>query len=168
MSPAQIQMKPDIEVLKSLGKDFLFFVITNAGAVGKGDCLPEEFWEGECFFEAELLKKGIKIQACMPAFWNPKNPENFKEYKKYRKPSPAMILELLEKYPHIDLKNSWVVGDSNYDMEMAQAVGCKKVFLQDDRNEAKYAHFGNSTPEYATSNLTEAINFIKNWENDKK
>ena len=80
VSPAQIKMKSDIAVLKELQEDFLFFVVTNAGAVGRGVCTEEDFWEGEIFFEAKLLEKGIKIEACVPAFWNPRNPENFKEY----------------------------------------------------------------------------------------
>jgi D-glycero-D-manno-heptose 1,7-bisphosphate phosphatase len=45
-----------------------------------------------------------------------------------RKPSPVMIEEAAEKWD-IDLSQSWMIGDSNSDIEAGQHAGTKTAYL---------------------------------------
>ena len=49
-------------------------------------------------------------------------------FSKYRKPNPGMIKELAKKYK-IDLKKSFVVGDSDKDILAGFKCKCKNKFL---------------------------------------
>jgi D-glycero-D-manno-heptose 1,7-bisphosphate phosphatase len=51
-----------------------------------------------------------------------------------RKPSPAMIFEAAEKWS-IDLKNSWMIGDSMSDIEAGQRAGTKTAYLVTQHSE---------------------------------
>ncbi|HEX5317354.1 MAG TPA: HAD-IIIA family hydrolase, partial [Candidatus Kapabacteria bacterium] len=51
-----------------------------------------------------------------------------------RKPSPAMILEAAEKW-NIDLKNSWMIGDSMSDIEAGERAGTKTAYLVTQHSE---------------------------------
>jgi D-glycero-D-manno-heptose 1,7-bisphosphate phosphatase len=47
-----------------------------------------------------------------------------------RKPKPGMLLEAARVYD-IDLQNSWMIGDSESDMQAGHAAGCKTLRLID-------------------------------------
>jgi D-glycero-D-manno-heptose 1,7-bisphosphate phosphatase len=47
-----------------------------------------------------------------------------------RKPAPGLLLEAAENH-HIDLKASWMIGDSPSDIEAGRGAGCKTALLQD-------------------------------------
>ncbi|MGF7057558.1 D-glycero-alpha-D-manno-heptose-1,7-bisphosphate 7-phosphatase [Brassicibacter mesophilus] len=49
---------------------------------------------------------------------------DFKRKSDCRKPKPGMILELAEEY-NIDLKQSWMIGDMDTDVEAGIRAGCK-------------------------------------------
>ena len=162
----QIKLKDDIKYLKELENEFDFYILTNAGGIGRGFFTQEEFWKGEEYFELLMKLEADKtIKECLPAFWHPKNPDNLPEFKKYRKPSPARILEILEKNPEIDSSQSWVVGDSNVDIEVAKNAGLKSFFIQDENNDEKYQNLTNLSPTGIGKNLKEAVKFIKNYKN---
>lgn len=43
-----------------------------------------------------------------------------------RKPKPGLILRAAEDF-NIDLENSWMIGDSDSDVQAGQAAGCKSI-----------------------------------------
>ncbi len=45
-----------------------------------------------------------------------------------RKPAPTMLFEAAEKW-HIDLRNSWMIGDSMSDIEAGKRAGTKTAYL---------------------------------------
>ena len=45
-----------------------------------------------------------------------------------RKPKPGMLFKAAQEF-NIDLKNSWMVGDSENDIKAGIAAGCKTVLL---------------------------------------
>jgi|SRR5450755_4081372 D-glycero-D-manno-heptose 1,7-bisphosphate phosphatase len=47
-----------------------------------------------------------------------------------RKPAPGMLLAAANEH-HIDLPNSWMIGDSNRDVEAGKRAGCKTILLGD-------------------------------------
>jgi D-glycero-D-manno-heptose 1,7-bisphosphate phosphatase len=48
-----------------------------------------------------------------------------------RKPSPGMILRAAEEH-QIDLASSWLIGDSESDVEAGRRAGCKTVLIVED------------------------------------
>ncbi|WP_243133320.1 HAD-IIIA family hydrolase [[Clostridium] hylemonae] len=58
------------------------------------------------------------------------------EYKvkcECRKPSPGLLLRAAKEY-NIDLNQSWMIGDSEIDVEAGIAAGCKVVKLGEGKN----------------------------------
>lgn len=166
--PGQIRLKPDFSVIGKLQKKFLFFLITNGGGIGRGWFTQKEFWVGEKFFEDKAKQDfGVTFDECHAAFWNPKNPKNFIKYREYRKPSPKFIFEIHQRFPQIDLKESLVIGDSSYDMEMAENAGCRKIFIAEPHNDPEYAHTGGTTPDFTANNLVEVVEFLESSDSAK-
>ena len=45
-----------------------------------------------------------------------------------RKPKPGLLLQAAEDY-NIDLTKSWMIGDSQSDMQAGEAAGCKTALV---------------------------------------
>ncbi len=57
-----------------------------------------------------------------------------------KKPKPGMLLEAARKHK-VDLKRSFMVGDTKSDVEAARSAGCMSVLLNDGRNHDVGADF---------------------------
>ena len=51
-----------------------------------------------------------------------------------KKPKPGMLLEAAKKWG-IDLKESFIVGDTKSDLEAGRAVGCKVIIIDHEQNQ---------------------------------
>lgn len=71
-----------------------------------------------------------------------------------RKPSPGMLLKAIKEYD-IDVKNSWMVGDTIRDIQAGEAVGCKTIWLT-----APSRVTDESTPTLYAPTLAEAALYI--------
>ena len=71
-----------------------------------------------------------------------------------RKPKPGMIIEAAFEY-HIDLENSFVVGDRWRDVDAAHAAGCKSLFVDYGYDEKL-----KSKPDHTFKHPTEALDWI--------
>ncbi len=70
-----------------------------------------------------------------------------------RKPEPEMLLRARSKH-RIDFRRSYVIGDKDSDMLLAQAVGAKGILVKTGKlQDSQYA-------EFKAANLTEAANWI--------
>lgn len=101
---------------KAYDSGFDLFIVTNQGGVEMGHLTAEDLDAIHQRLEEELEPycKFKEIKYC----------PDFKRQSDCRKPKPGMILELAEKYD-IDLKNSWMIGDMDTDIESGIAAGCK-------------------------------------------
>jgi D-glycero-D-manno-heptose 1,7-bisphosphate phosphatase len=71
-----------------------------------------------------------------------------------RKPNPGMLLKAKKKH-NINFKKSYLIGDRHTDIEAANRVGCKAIFIN-----RKYEEL---TPSYqikTVKSFREAVNFI--------
>lgn len=66
-----------------------------------------------------------------------------------RKPSPGMLDKAVEKF-NIDLKSSWIVGDSDSDIELGKSRNCKTIYIGKDFEGA----------DYKAANLNDAVKII--------
>jgi histidinol-phosphate phosphatase family protein len=68
-----------------------------------------------------------------------------------RKPNPGMLLRAAAKH-HLDLKASWMVGDSEKDMVAGKRAGCRTVLVS-SKNKPTVA-------DYRISHIKELADFL--------
>lgn len=112
---------PFIETLKELKNlGFLLIGITNQSGIARGIIREDFVKEVNQFF---IDKYGFD-----DFFYCPHHPD---EKCFCRKPNPGMALIARYKYG-IDFKNSYVVGDKDIDMQLAQMIGAKGILIGKD------------------------------------
>jgi len=114
----------------SQNSDYEFVMVTNQDGLGT-DSYPEDtFWPAHNKMLKQLEIEGI-------TFTEQHIDKSFeKEGKDTRKPGTGM----LQKYfsDEYDLANSYVIGDRKTDVQLAQNLGAKSIFIGDDLPEATY------------------------------
>ena len=99
---------------------FLVLMVTNQSGVGRGLFTEAMLRSIHEKMEVDLAKDGARFDAI---YFCPHLPE---EDCRCRKPRIGMVLQALEEFD-IDLSSSYVVGDSEREMEMARRVGAKGI-----------------------------------------
>ncbi len=102
---------------------YLVILVTNQSGIGRGYYNEDSFHELMALVCRELSQTGAHIDHI---FFCPHHPrEALGDYNKHcdcRKPKSGMIDEAQKKI-HIDMDNSFVIGDSEKDMELAENKG---------------------------------------------
>ena len=114
---------------------YLAIVVTNQPVIARGEVTWDELREIHRKMETLLGREGAYID---DIFICPHHPDKGfagerVEYKircDCRKPNPGMLLEAAQKYS-IDLKKSWMIGDTMQDIQAGQAAGCQTLLLQE-------------------------------------
>jgi D-glycero-D-manno-heptose 1,7-bisphosphate phosphatase len=99
---------------------FRVFVVTNQRGVAKGLLTQDDL---ECIHERmckELAAAGAVITKVYYCPHDSQPPCNC------RKPAPGMLLKAALDY-EIDLSSSWMIGDSDIDVEAGRNAGCKTI-----------------------------------------
>ncbi len=123
---------------------YLVIVVTNQPVIARGEVTFEELQEIHNKMETLLGNEGTYVD---DIFYCPHHPDKgfegerpeFKIVCECRKPKPGMLLEAAKKY-HIDLEQSWMVGDGETDMQAGEAAGCKCAFIGADEKRKSYAN----------------------------
>ncbi len=104
--------------------DYELVVVSNQDGMGT-DAFPEEDFRAphEKFLEA-FRNEGVEFDAI---HIDPSLPD---ENSPMRKPRTGMLTSYLEG--DCDLENSYVIGDRETDMELAQNLGARGIFIGDD------------------------------------
>jgi D-glycero-D-manno-heptose 1,7-bisphosphate phosphatase len=76
-----------------------------------------------------------------------------------RKPAPGMLLEAAAERS-LDLAASWMIGDTDSDVEAGRNAGCLTVLVEYPGSEHKRG--GGSRPDLRAPDLTAAVTSIKN------
>lgn len=108
---------------------YLAIVVTNQPVVARGETTIEELEEIHNKMETLLGRGGAYIDALYYCLHHPDKGyegerEEYKVKCECRKPSPGLLLRAAEAY-NIDLSRSWMIGDSETDVEAGKAAGCK-------------------------------------------
>lgn len=118
------------EAIKMINKSgYLAIVVTNQPVIARGDCTFEELQQIHDKMETELGKYGAFIDAL---YFCPHHPDKgfegeCPEYKfdcDCRKPKGGLLMQA-DKDFDIDFANSYMIGDSDRDVEAGKAAGCK-------------------------------------------
>lgn len=147
-----------IEALKRLSREkYYLFLISNQPDYAKGKTTLVSLKAVHSALHDIFTANDVEFKEYYYCYHHPDGVEP--KYTKRclcRKPSPYFVQKAVKKYS-IDLKRSWLIGDRDSDIKMAQECRVKSVMV-------KYGHSaeyrGNSSPDYQASNLHEAVNII--------
>ena len=124
------------EAIVSLSKMFgKIIVITNQQGIGKGLMTKNDLNFIHDYMKNEIEKSGGRIDAI---YFSPHLKE---EYNEFRKPGIGMPLKAKVDFPEIDFNKSIMVGDSVSDMEMAEKLRFKKVWIGNKNSDYLNADF---------------------------
>jgi len=95
---------------------YKIIIITNQAGISKGLYTENDYQKLSRWMLSQFSNKGVKI---LDIFHCPHNSESICEC---RKPKPGLLLQAKAKYD-ICMKDSWMVGDKETDIEAAHSAG---------------------------------------------
>ena len=101
---------------------YQLIVVTNQSGIARGYYQEEDFQKLTQWMLGQFTNQGLRI---LDVFFCPHGPESTCSC---RKPKPGMLLEARGKY-NIDMKNSWMIGDKEADVQAANAAGIENTIL---------------------------------------
>lgn len=122
-------------------------VVTNQRCVSKGLITENDLQVLHEQLRSALGRMGAQIDAIYYC------PHASQPACRCRKPAPGMFLDAARDRG-IDLRASWMVGDSQVDIEAGRSAGCRTVLLTRDAPTASDFH------DIASRNLSEAVDSI--------
>lgn len=115
-----------VETLKRLrAADYMLVVVSNQSGLARGMYGRDDLRTLEEWITADLAKRGAHIDA-----WRycPHLPEITGPCA-CRKPQPGLLLDAARDL-HIDLAQSWMIGDQMRDVQAGMAAGCRCILLR--------------------------------------
>ncbi|MEN6356637.1 MAG: D-glycero-beta-D-manno-heptose 1,7-bisphosphate 7-phosphatase [Armatimonadota bacterium] len=76
-----------------------------------------------------------------------------------RKPNAGMLMAAASDY-NIDLKKSFMIGDSEKDIGAGKAAGCRTILVLSGMNTVESAKKLACQPDYIANNLGDAVNYV--------
>jgi len=133
--PDQLELQPDAaeSVRRLNGAEFRAVLITNQPVIARGETTLDGLKEIHAKLESELGKTGAYLDRI---YFCPHHPDRgypgeisaLKIVCNCRKPRTGMVEQAVRDL-HIDLKQSWFVGDSPRDIETASAAGMRSILV---------------------------------------
>ena len=124
--------------------DYLFVMVTNQDGLGT-DSFPEEsFWPAQNKMLKTLEGEGVIFDEILidRSFDHENLPT--------RKPRTGLLSHFIQG--NYDLANSYVIGDRATDIQLAENLGSKAIFIHDQPNDSAF---------FSTSNWDEIYNFLR-------
>lgn len=121
-------VRESLKILKEHG--FLLIVITNQGGIARGLYTRNDVQKCHRYLQEQT---GHLID---DMFYSPYHPDFTQSIS--RKPDTLMFERALARY-HIDIQKSWMVGDSDRDIEAAEKLGIRGIRVNKPwENDTKY------------------------------
>jgi D-glycero-D-manno-heptose 1,7-bisphosphate phosphatase len=112
-----------VRLLNAAG--FLVVVITNQRCVAKGLITPQELESLHARMRLEFQAAGAIIDAVYYC------PHDYQPPCECRKPQPGMLLDAAREH-NIQLDASWMIGDSEHDVQAGRTAGCNTALIVAD------------------------------------
>jgi D-glycero-D-manno-heptose 1,7-bisphosphate phosphatase len=108
------------QYFQSLG--YQVIIVTNQSGIERGYYTEEDFHIVTDWMLKQFKHNGIEV---LDVFYCPHNPESDCSC---RKPKPGMFIQADDKH-HIDMSNSWMIGDKEADIQAANSAGISNTIL---------------------------------------
>ncbi len=147
-----------IECLGKLqSKGFDLFLVSNQPDYAKGKASLESLRTVHKEFDEILKSHEIFFKEYYYCYHHPEGiiPEYSYECI-CRKPKPFFLFKA-EETCNIELGSSWMVGDSDIDIQCGQAGGTRTILIEEPKSVKRR---GKYQPEFKTENLKEAVEII--------
>jgi imidazoleglycerol-phosphate dehydratase/histidinol-phosphatase len=107
--------------------DYELVMVTNQDGLGTSSFPEETFWPAQNKIIEAFKNEGIEFSEILIDRSFPE--ENLPT----RKPGTALLTHYIKG--NYDLGNSFVIGDRLTDLQLAKNLGCKSIYLSNDKNE---------------------------------
>jgi D-glycero-D-manno-heptose 1,7-bisphosphate phosphatase len=145
--PGLVKLFPGVPAALRRLKDagFWNFIVTNQSGIGRGLLTDAQYQS----VQAELLRQ-IGPNLIDATYYCPDVPgPSFR-----RKPNPGMVLEAARQY-HIDLAESYFIGDKSADIECGRRAGTRTILVS-----TGYGKDQACEPDFRAEGLIEAVRFV--------
>ena len=154
----QFQLLPGaaegIRLINDMG--MLAIIVSNQPGIAKGKCSPQTMNEMTEKMKAELAAWGAHLDAIYYCFHHPEGiVDAYRAVCQCRKPKPGMLLMAAQEFA-IDLKRSYMIGDSPKDIQAGRAADCKTILIDQQGSHQDL----NPKPDRVAADLLEAIRGI--------
>jgi D-glycero-D-manno-heptose 1,7-bisphosphate phosphatase len=155
--PEDVELTPRavdaIRLLRTLGLPLVG--ISNQPAAAKGTCDLETLHAVHEEVARLLVEAEAGLDDYRYCFHHPDGSvSELTQVCTCRKPAPGMITAACESLGGCDLARSWVVGDSDVDVEAGRAVGCRTMLVEEPGS--AHRRSGNAAPDERARDLYEA------------
>ena len=133
----EMELLPGVpEAIKEINKSgYLAIVVTNQPVIARGEVSFSELENIHNKMETLLGKEGAYIDGI---YFCPHHPHKGYEGEvvelkidcNCRKPKPGLLLKAAEDF-NIDLEKSYMIGDSDSDIQAGEAAGCKSIKIKE-------------------------------------
>jgi histidinol-phosphate phosphatase family protein len=150
--PAMVRLLPGAAAALARLRDagFALVLVSNQSGIARGMVTAGQAAQVHLRLIDLLAKEGVCLDG---AYYCPHGPEDGCDC---RKPAPGMLLRAAA-FLDIDPAQSFLVGDKQSDIEAGRRVGCRTVFLTQQR--AWVANDG-PAPDCVAADWRSALNFI--------
>ncbi len=160
--PDQVKLLDGVaEALIELRKmGYKLIVVSNQSAVARGIVTEKVLSKIHERLEKLLAQEGAKLDKIYYCPYHPDGViEKYRKESGHRKPGSGMIVSAAQDMD-IDLANSWVVGDSDRDIQAGRNANCTTILLENTTHsrDPQGALF---EPDYRAVNMKEVVNIIK-------
>lgn len=139
------------EAIRKLnGQGFLAIIISNQRGIAKGVMTEDDLEEINTKMGEELRKETAAIDGIYYC------PHDIEDYCGCRKPEPGLLLRAAREHD-IDLGRSWMIGDSESDIEAGKRAGCKTILI--GSSPLNYSPKG-IEPDLLANSLTAAVEIL--------
>lgn len=136
--PDQMELAPGAaKAIRRINKSgYLAIVVTNQPVIARGDCSFEMLEKIHGRLDQLLGAEGAYLDGLLFCPHHPDKgfPGEVPDYKipcSCRKPEPGLLLQAAEQF-HIDLRNSFMIGDGERDMQAGKRAGCQTLRIGKD------------------------------------
>ena len=138
---------------------FMVVVVTNQAGVAKGLYKEEDVLQLHRYMQSELKKLDARIdEFCYCPYHVDGKIELYKKDSEDRKPGIGMFRQI-EKKVEIDKANSWMIGDTESDIQAGINFGVHTILVSTGYGRKTYEK-GTSGYEYYAMDLWEAVKLI--------
>ncbi|WP_416678558.1 D-glycero-beta-D-manno-heptose 1,7-bisphosphate 7-phosphatase [Candidatus Pseudothioglobus sp. Uisw_016] len=129
---------------------YIIIIITNQSGISREFYSDNDYQKLSAWMLEEFSKHGIIIQ---DTFYCPHGPES---NCRCRKPKPGMFIEAKKKH-NINMKESWMIGDSEIDIQSANGADIQNTILV---RSGKKIIGPTSNAKFILDSIRDAPNFI--------